>query len=570
MDQKHLDSAWPARPSDDERTDPAAAGHTGAGDQFVEGQRALRALDLMPEAYLLVDHELRVLSANRAATRALGLRASEILGRTLWDVAPRHWDAPSTRNEIERIVHGEAEDHLRVGGPPVVDVGGAADQATASDIDAYHTAEGGAAIFWHDVTDRVSLENFQRDFAAHLTAWNGELQSNVGVQARAESELRRLAAELSEADHRKDVFLATLAHELRNPLAPLSNGLHLMKLQRGGDATSEPIRAMMERQVSQLVRLVDDLLDVSRITQGKLELRKEPIDLMTVIEAAVETSRPSIERAEHELVIIAPDSRVVVDGDAARLAQVVSNLLHNAAKYTPRGGRIEIAVRRDDDMAVVSIRDNGIGIPPEMIGRVFEMFMQVDQTLERSTAGLGIGLSLAKGLLEMHGGTLDANSDGNGLGSEFVMRLPVAITVRATPTGGSVEDDSATPTARRRILVVDDNVDSANTMAQLLEVLGNDVRTAHDGEAAIAVAAQLRPDLVIMDLGMPRLNGYEAARRIREQPWGARIVMVALTGWGHADAVEASVHAGFDHHLVKPVDIGALAQLLAGEPPPNA
>ncbi len=386
---------------------------------------------------------------------------------------------------------------------------------------------------------------------------------DIAERLRSEEELRRLAAELSEADSRKDVFLATLAHELRNPLAPIRHGLQVLKQTRNDAAAVEQVRAMMDRQLSQLVRLVDDLLDVSRITQGKVDLRKERVDLKSVIDAAAETSRPAIEQAGHDLAVVLPDEPVFVDGDATRLAQVVSNLLHNSAKYTHRGGHIQVAAWREGGTAVVSVKDDGIGIPPAMIGRVFEMFTQVDRTLEKTTGGLGIGLSLVKELLVRHGGTVEAKSDGEGMGSEFVVRLPVA-DASAGPDWPNRPTSEVVPSALRRILVVDDNVDAADSLGQLLETFGNEVRTANDGEAGIAAAAQFRPDVVLMDIGMPKLNGYEAARRIRQHPWGRTMVLVALTGWGLEEDRKKSAEAGFDHHLVKPVELDALTKLMSG------
>lgn len=386
---------------------------------------------------------------------------------------------------------------------------------------------------------------------------------DISKQLQSKEKLRQLAAALSETDRRKDLFLATLAHELRNPLAPLCNGLQVMKLSLSDNEALENVRAMMDRQLMQLVRLVDDLLDVSRITQGKLDLRKERIDLRAVVHAAVETSRPVIEQAGHELVVVIPDAPIFVDGDAARLAQVMSNLLNNSAKYTHRGGRIRLTVLRQCAMVAVSVKDNGIGIPPAMLENVFGMFTQVDRTLEKTTGGLGIGLSLVKALLEMHNGTIEAKSDGEGMGSEFVFLLP------------SMEDDGlasgpaygqaieALPPALRRILVVDDNEDAADSLGELLAMLGNEVRTAYDGEAGIALAAQFRPDVILMDLGMPKLNGYEAARRLRQQAWGQDILLVALTGWGQEGERKQSADAGFDHHLVKPLRLDDLMQLMS-------
>jgi len=384
---------------------------------------------------------------------------------------------------------------------------------------------------------------------------------DITERKRTEADLRRLAAELSDAARRKDEFLATLAHELRNPLAPIRNGLHVMRLA-GANGTIEQARAMMERQLTQLVRLVDDLLDMSRVTSGKLELRRERIELRAIIDAAVETSRPAIEQAGHELTVLVPDDPILVDADATRLAQVVSNLLNNSAKYTHRGGHVRLTAHHEDGMAVLAVADDGIGIPPNMLGKVFEMFAQVDRALEKTTGGLGIGLSLSKGLVEMHGGTIEARSDGEGRGSEFIVRLPMVISagqkvepsVVVAPVGSS---------SRRRILVADDNVDSAESLGQLFKLLGNDVRTANDGMKAVEVAESFRPDVILLDIAMPRQNGYEACRRIRERPWAKNVILVAMTGWGQDEDKRRSREAGFDHHLVKPVDPGALEKLLA-------
>ena len=321
---------------------------------------------------------------------------------------------------------------------------------------------------------------------------------------------------------------------------------------------------MMDRQLTQLVRLVDDLLDVSRVTTGKLVLRRERVDLKAVIDAAIETSRPAIEQAGHEFTIEVPEEPMVVDGDAARLIQVVSNLLNNSAKYTHRGGRIRLVVGRDGGMAVVSVTDDGIGIPPGMLGRVFDMFTQVDRKLEKTTGGLGIGLSLVRGLVEMHGGTIEARSEGEGLGSEFVVRLPILEPALGVTGPSNERVEVIASSGLRRILVVDDNVDSADSLGELLEMLGNEVRTAYDGEAGVAAAGAFRPAVVLCDIGMPKVNGYDAARRIRAEEWGEGMVLVALTGWGQEEDRAKSANAGFDHHLVKPVETAALMKLLAG------
>jgi PAS domain S-box-containing protein len=384
---------------------------------------------------------------------------------------------------------------------------------------------------------------------------------DITDRKQIEEEQRRLAKELQDAHRRKDEFLATLAHELRNPLAPISNGLQIMRLA-GANGTIERARTIMERQLTQLVRLVDDLLDMSRVTSGKLELRREWVELSAVIDAAIETSRPAIDQAQHELAVVVPDEPIFLNGDATRLAQVVSNLLNNSAKYTHRGGHVRLTVRLEDDMAVLVVADDGIGIPPKMLGKVFEMFTQVDRALEKTTGGLGIGLSLVKGVVEMHGGTIEARSEGEGRGSEFIVRLPLGLSAiqKVEPPAA---DAPVRSSSRRRILVADDNVDSAESLRELLEWLGNDVKTANDGLQAVVMAETFRPHVILLDIGMPKLNGHETCLRIREQPWGKNAILVAMTGWGQDEDKRRSQEAGFDHHLVKPVDPGALEKLWA-------
>lgn len=383
---------------------------------------------------------------------------------------------------------------------------------------------------------------------------------DITERKQAEQERERLLEELRDQDKRKDEFLATLAHELRNPLAPLRNGLEVLRMGGLSGEMAEEVRSMMERQLEQMVRLIDDLLDLSRISRGKIELRKERVELAKIVQTALETSRPAIDEAGHELQISVPTGPVYVDADVTRLAQVISNLLNNAAKYTERGGRIRLAVERRGGEVIVTVRDNGIGIPAHMLPHVFDMFTQVDRNLERSQGGLGIGLSIVKRLVEMHGGSVEARSDGHGMGSEFIVRLPVVLSV-TQPQADDAEPIH--PSSRRRILVVDDNRDAAMSLAMMLKVMGNDVKTANDGLEALDVAAVYRPDLILLDIGMPRLNGYETAKQIREQAWGKRIRLVALTGWGQDNDRRKSQDAGFDSHMVKPIDPAALKKLLA-------
>ncbi|HKH47332.1 MAG TPA: ATP-binding protein [Thermoanaerobaculia bacterium] len=379
-------------------------------------------------------------------------------------------------------------------------------------------------------------------------------------QATVVLQHKRSEAILQETDRRKDEFLAILAHELRNPLAPLRNALQILRLAGNDPQILEKAHGVMERQVQQMVRLIDDLLDISRITRGKIELRKERIEVAAVIQDAVETSRPLIEAAGHELTVVYPPETTFLDADPTRVAQVFANLLNNAAKYTESGGHIRLIAERQGNEVVVKVRDSGIGIPADMLPHVFEMFTQVDRSLERSQGGLGIGLSIVRGLVELHGGSVEAHSEGPGQGSEISVRLAVHPST-ANVQAAADERRPAAP-ARRRILVVDDNRDSADSLALLLTLQGSEVRTAYDGLEAIEAAAAFQPDIVLSDIGMPRLNGYDAAQRIREQCRGRRIVLVAMTGWGQEVDKRRSTAAGYDIHLVKPVELAALEQML--------
>jgi PAS domain S-box-containing protein len=373
-------------------------------------------------------------------------------------------------------------------------------------------------------------------------------------------ERMRVDQALRDADRQKDEFLATLSHELRNPLAPVRNSLEVMKRASGNHSLVEQARGTMERQIRQMVRLIDDLLDVSRITRNRLELRRERVDLASIVRHAVEANRPLFDSASHELEVALPSRPIYLDADPMRLAQVFGNLLTNAGKYTRPRGHISLVAEREHDAVKVTVKDNGMGIPPETLPKVFDLFTQVDRTLERSGGGLGIGLSLVKRLVEMHNGRVTAHSAGKDRGSEFVVRLPISPETRKEE---HVEETSAhTEPGGRRILVVDDNRDAAVSLATLLKVTGNDTQTAYDGLEAIEKAAAYKPDVILLDIGLPKLNGYEACRAIREQPWGKRIIMVALTGWGQDEDRRRSSEAGFNTHLVKPVDHAVLAKLL--------
>jgi CheY-like chemotaxis protein len=385
--------------------------------------------------------------------------------------------------------------------------------------------------------------------------------SGVVSQLAVALQNAQLYRTLQDADRRKDEFLATLAHELRNPLAPVRNSLELMKLAGGDADLLDRSRAMMERQLAQMVRLVDDLLDVSRITRNRLELRRRPVDLAPIVLHAVEATRPLFEEARHELNVNLPPGTIRLDADPERLTQVFGNLLINACKYTEPGGRIWLSAELSPGAVVVQVRDDGIGIPPDRLPEIFELFTQVDGSLERSQGGLGIGLSLVKRIVEMHDGRVTAHSEGRGHGSTFAVRLPLLVEGRAfVPPSEPARD--APPTTRGRILVVDDNRDGAESLALLLGRTGADTRIAYDGNEAIDAAASFRPDVILLDLGLPKLNGYEACRAIRAEAWGRDIVIVALTGWGQEEDRRRSAEAGFDGHLVKPVEHAALTTVL--------
>jgi PAS domain S-box-containing protein len=512
------------------------------------------------DCIISIDQEGTIIEFNAAAERTFGHRREDVLGRELAAVII----PPAYR---ERHRKGLAH-YLATGEGPVLN--------QRLELSALR-ADGTEFPVELTVT-RIPVDG-PPQFTAYLR--------DITERKVADDKLRELAARLSEADRRKNEFLATLAHELRNPLAPIRNGLQIMRLSRDSGEAVEQARTMIERQLEQMVRLVDDLLDVSRIGQGKLELRKERVELATVLKDAVETSRPVIEASGHELTVSLPPKPVFVDADLTRLAQVFSNLLNNAAKYTEQGGHIWLTASVKDEggrmkdeseaglpssfipqpssfrEVVVKVRDTGLGIPADMLPKIFEMFTQVDRSLERSQGGLGVGLTLVRRLVEMHGGSVAARSDGLGKGSEFTVRLPVAET--ATQQLPKVKGEKTVAPAKRRILVVDDNKDSADSLSMMLSLTGMEVRTAYDGLEAVEAAAAFHPDVVLLDIGMPKLNGYEVARQIREQPWGKDMVLVAVTGWGQQEDRRKSHEAGFNGHMVKPVDHAALMKLLGTE-----
>jgi PAS domain S-box-containing protein len=469
-----------------------------------------------------------VVEANRLCLDACGFARDEVIGKPFWECG--WWNRSAALMKMVRAASDQA-------------AGGRLFRTETN----YFVADGAERVvdlILAPVTDEAGRVLFVAATGTDIT------------------DRRRMEEALREADRRKDEFLALLAHELRNPLAPLRNGLEVMRLAAHDASAVAQARSMMERQLGHMVRLIDDLLDVSRINRNKMELRRSRVLLADVVSGAVETARPLIDAAGHTLVVSLSPEPVVLDADLTRLAQVFSNLLTNSAKYTERGGHIWLAVERRGEDVFVSVRDDGIGIPAESLPSIFDMFSQVDRSIERSTGGLGIGLALVQGLVEMHGGSVTAESPGVGKGSTFTVRLP-ALESRPEPvTPEPAEGGPAASGPRRRILVVDDNRDSATSLGRLLKLLGNDVRTAHDGVEATEATDEFRPEVILMDVGMPRLNGYEATRRIREQPWGRAVIIIALTGWGQDGDRLLSREAGCDGHLVKPVNLADLETLL--------
>jgi signal transduction histidine kinase len=412
--------------------------------------------------------------------------------------------------------------------------------------------------------------------ASRLT--ESELEAQLAVlqaeRDRAERSLRsalierdRARAALADAERRQDEFLATLAHELRNPLAPIRSALQVMRLAEGDQATAAAARAMIERQLRHLVRLIDDLMDVSRITQGKLELRKERVDLANAIRLAVETNRSLLESKQHHLRIDSSPQSLYVEGDLSRLAQAFGNLLNNSAKFSDPHAEIRVRAVREGPLVAVTVADTGFGIQPEMLSRVFEVFTHVERPRAASHDGLGVGLALVKHIIELHGGTVSAYSAGPGAGSSFTVRLALAGASAGDPGLPFTPGTTAGGAPRMRILIADDNYDAAQSLALMLGMDGHEVRTASNGLEALELADEFRPQVVLLDIGMPKLDGYETARQLRERPWGRSVLLFALTGWGQEDDKERARQAGFDRHLVKPLEPETLSELLAPSSP---
>ncbi len=480
-------------------------------------------LSATPDFVYVFSLDHRVLYANESLIRMWGRGRDGAIGKTFLEIGYEPWHADMHDREIDQV------------------------RATKQPIrgEVPFTGTNGRRIY-----DYIFVPVIGAD---------GEVEAVAGT-TRDVTERKQAELALADSDRKKDEFIALLAHELRNPLAPIRNGVQVLR-QAKDPAVRERAQVMMDRQLAHMVRLIDDLLDVSRISRNKLELRRTRVTLADVVESAVEAAQPAIDAAGHELFVTVPGRSVHLNADLTRLAQVLSNLLTNSAKYTERGGTIWLSAERKDAVIEVTIKDTGIGIPPEALPRIFDMFSQVDRGIERATGGLGIGLALVKGLTEMHGGTVVARSEGEGRGSAFVVTLPIILDDVDAAHEPSPSDLPAGPA--RRVLVVDDNLDGAQSLGMMLELAGHEVVLAHDGVEAIERAAQFRPEVILMDVGMPRLNGLDATRQIRQEPWGRTATIIALTGWGQECDRDQSREAGCNGHLVKPVALEDLYQMLA-------
>ena len=468
-------------------------------------------------------------SWNAAAERLFGYTSEQAVGRHISLVIP-----PERLSEEEQIIASLKE---------------------GKRIEHYETER--VCSNGERITTSLTISPIKDDSGRVIGA--SKIARDVTERKRMEDDLRRLAADLSAADRRKNEFLATLAHELRNPLAPMSNMLEVLKRSNGDAEILKRAHDTIGRQLAQMVRLVDDLLDLNRITHDRLELRRSEVELSSVIQQAVEVARPLIDEASQRLIVDLPSEPIYLNADRARLAQLFGNLLNNSSKYTGPEGTISLTAKRIDGEVLVAVKDNGAGIPQDKLDSIFDMFMQVDRTSEQSQAGLGIGLTLVKRLTQMHGGSIEARSAGAGQGSEFVVRLPVL----SKPSVSSQPESTVESSPERRILIVDDNRDSADSLAMLLEITGNKTYMAHDGVEALEAIEKYRPEVVLLDIGLPRLDGHEVCRRVREKSWGKTIVIIALTGWGQEDDRRKSEEAGFNGHLVKPVDYDELLELLS-------
>ena len=502
-------------------------------------QYAKAIVETVREPLVVLDAELHVRSANPAFYATFRCSAADTEGHPLLELGNRQWNLPELRCRLEAVA------------------------SQAAPFDAFEVRHDFPSIGAKVMT--LSARRIARE--AHEAPLILLAIEDHTVRAGLELELREHVLQLSDTDRERTVFLALLAHELRNPLAPIRNALHIITNTHDNATVLQNAARLMERQVDQLVRLVDDLIDVSRISRGMITLRTERVNLSQAVQQALDAVRPQIDAAKLSLENLLPEGPVYVEADPTRLAQCIGNLLHNACKFTPPGGRIRLTTEIEAGFVSMRVTDNGIGLAAVSLPLVFDMFMQVDTSLERSTGGLGIGLALVKHLVELHGGTLTVTSVGLGQGSEFTVRLPLAADQSPLSASPPAASQRAAAALQRRILVVDDNPDAAHSLTFLLKMIGHEVQTALDGPQALEIAATTRPDAILLDIGLPRMSGLEVARRIRAAEWGQSIKLIALTGWGKAEDREQTRKAGFDTHLVKPVNIAELIAALATSEP---
>jgi two-component system CheB/CheR fusion protein len=500
-------------------------------EQAREARDYARAIvETVHEPLVILNEELRVQTANNAFYRTFAVTPAGTQDRLLYELCDRQWDIPSLRRLLEEVLPQEK---------------------AFEDFEVQH--------IFPQIGEKTMLLNARGLYRADRPALILLAIEDITERKQAEQALK-------EADRRKDEFLAMLSHELRNPLTPIRNALEIVKRLDLKDQQLDWACAVLDGQLDNLTRIVDDLLDISRITGGKVNLHRKRLDLASVIERAVETNRPLIEARGQVLTIQLSPEPIPLEGDLARLSQVVSNLLNNAAKYANAGGQIDLSAGIEDDMAVIRVRDNGSGIAPELLPRVFDLFTQSDQSLDRAPGGLGIGLTLVKRLVELHGGRVEAYSAGSGQGSEFVVRLLPATEREAEPLPEALP---VRATSGLKVLLVDDNTDTTESLALLLKMAGHEVRTAASGSAALKIAQSFLPNAIVLDIGLPRMNGYKIAQRLRAAPATAHALLIALTGYGQARDRRLAEASGFDHHLVKPVNLNELLAVLgahAGTP----
>jgi PAS domain S-box-containing protein len=512
--------------------EPAAPAHFRESPELFV-QRALLAaiVESSDDAIVSKTLEGRILSWNRGATRIFGYEASEVIGKPITLIVP-----PELYQEEQQILkklsRGERIDHF----------------------DTTRLTKDGRRI-------TISLTVSPIRAADGTVIGASKVARDISRRKKAEEALRRSEEALREADRRKDEFLALLAHELRNPLAPVRYALAANRKPGRTTAQRRQADEIIERQVSHMSRLLDDLLDVSRVTRGRLELKKSATELTSAIGAAIETVRPLLDEKHHTLALDLPSEPVRLEADAVRLAQIFSNLLINSAKYTPAGGRIQLRAFQERQTVVVSVSDNGIGISADMLPRLFTMFSQCPTTSSLSVGGLGVGLSLVRGLVTLHGGTVEARSAGRGLGSEFIVKLPTGLPA-AVPADCQAGADGPLSDGALKILVVDDNHDAADACAMLLEASGHQVQTAYTGRGALQLANTFRPHALLLDIGLPDMDGYKLAQQVRATAWGHDAVLVAVTGWGQEQHRLQATKAGFDQHLMKPLSAETVESLL--------